>query len=268
MKNQNEGQLPTEVQVENLRSKIMAAYQRVKELGNWPNYIGEGTFLDRIPKQGDTNASGFDAGIACALDLIPRDKQKLAATLHAAYTPEAVDQVRKELEKMDADSETVWWLAACSMCEEGGIDQKSFLDQITGFEKLAQNSGERKIAAQKEREDKMNSFRFENEIDSEVPFGERDGCISAAYIAGFPFAVNFSEKYGIYFIGTYHSSLGLENFQWSDEKDEQGRPKSGPVFGSKQFVKCATLDEVKKAIKIIKPNFSKELEEARNIMVE
>ena len=36
-------------------------------------------------------------------------------------------------------------------------------------------------------------------------------------------AVAAFENYGIYFVGTYHDSLGLDGFSWSDEKDEKGR---------------------------------------------
>jgi len=96
---------------------------RVADVGDWPEWMkstAKESLLSRVPTV-DSKASGFDAGIACTLDLIPRSKQVLSAALHAAYTPDKVAQVIKEMENIDADSETVWWLAACSVCDEGGV---------------------------------------------------------------------------------------------------------------------------------------------------
>lgn len=247
-----------EKQVEELRAKIGEAAHRVKELGNWPAWVGEESLAERVPKKDDENAPGFDAGIACALDLIQREKQKLAAVLHAAYTPEAVAQIREEMKDLDPESETCWWLAACSICAEGGINQEQFLRQIEDFKKLAAEPQKRKDAAQKVFDKMVSTFYFIPELGNDVPYGTEDGCMQGAYVAGHPFAVNFSEKYGLYFLGTYEPSLGLENFAWSDEKDEQGRAKSGPVFGSKQFVKCANIEELKRALEVVKPLFAKE----------
>ena len=244
--------------VERLLAKINAEALRVKELGGWPGWVEVGSLAERVPGSGDVNAPGFDAGIACALDLFVREKQKLAAILHGAYTPESVAQVREEIKNMDSDSETCWWLAACSICVEGGVGQSQFLKQIKSFEKLASDSQKRKEAAQKEFNKMTSTFHFLPEFGSAVPYGTEDGCMQGAYIAGYPFAVNYNEKYGLYFIGTYHPSLGLEKFPWSDEKDEKGRLKSGPVFGSKQFVKCASKEELQRVLDIVKPKFATE----------
>lgn len=190
--------------------------------------------------------------------MIVREKQKLAAILHAAYTPEAVEQIRKEIKNLDPDSETCWWLAACNVCAEGGINQNQFLQQIDAFKELASDPQKRKEAAQKEFDKMTSAFHFVPELGDNVPYGTEDGCMQGAYVAGHSFAVNYAEKYGLYFLGTYHPSLGLDNFAWSDEKDEKGRPKSGPVFGSKQFVKCANMEELKRALEIVKPLFVEE----------
>ena len=71
-------------------------------------------------------------------------------------------------------------------------------------------------------------------------------------MASMRYGTSYSQNYGLYFIGTYETSLGLEDFEWSQEKDEQGRDKSGPVFGSKQFVKCATEEEWRRAMEVVK----------------
>ncbi|MBT5820335.1 MAG: hypothetical protein HOI24_02670, partial [Candidatus Magasanikbacteria bacterium] len=46
------------------------------------------------------------------------------------------------------------------------------------------------------------------------------------------FITEYAEEYDIYFVGTYLPSLGLEDFYWSADVDEQDRPLSGPVHGS------------------------------------
>lgn len=240
-----------ELSLEKIRSMVGQNAERVAELGEWPEYIEPGSLLERVPQEGEDNAPGFDAGVACALDLIPRDKQKLAATLHANYTKDAVMQVREELKEMNPDSETIWWLAACSVCKEGGINEERFMQQIKDFKELSADDGERKKSAEGEFEKMTSAYTLKYDG---VPYGEQDGCIQGAYIDGYSFGVMYAENYGIYFIGTYEDSLGLEDFDWSDEKDEEGRAKSGPVFGSKQFVKCANEEELKRALGVVKEN--------------
>ena len=122
------------------------------------------------------------------------------------------------------------------------------MQQINDFKKLITNNEERLKQALLEFEKMTQSF----EVKDGVPFGTQDGCMQGAYIAGFPFGTQYAENYGIYFIGTFEDSLGLENFSWSDEKDDQGRAKSGPVFGSRQFVKCANREEFERAVAVVK----------------
>lgn len=235
-------------ELEFLRNRIAENAERVKTLGNWPAYVSAESLVKRVPGTDGTKAPGFDAGIACALGLIPAEKQGLAAALHAGYTPEKVAQVREEIKSWDPNSQTVFWLAACWIFKEGEVDEKDFLQQVAEYKSLVADPHALVDAAKKSFEKKSHSFT----IKYGVPYGEIDGCIQGAYIAGYPFGVYFASNYGLYFIGTYEPSLGLENFQWSEEKDEKGRAKSGPVFGSKQFVKCATEEELLKALKVVK----------------
>jgi hypothetical protein len=233
----------------NYVSVISVAASRLAELGNWPAYIDAVQSLtSRIPSEGNENAPGFDAGIACALEYIPRDKQKLSAVLHAAYTPEAVEQVRREAVEMLPDSETTWWLAACSICREGGIDQEAFYAQLVTFEGLANDPAARVAAAKAEFEKMTRLFQL---VDG-VPFGCVDGCMQGAYLAGHAWAVQYNPAYGIFFLGTYLPTLGLEDFPFSDKKDEKGRPMSGPVWGSKQFVKASSFGELSRAIEVVR----------------
>lgn len=238
--------------LEQIRESVRENMHRLAKLGNWPEWLDvEQSVLGRIPVEGSENAPGFDAGLACCLGLIPEDKQKLAAVLHAAYTPEAVEQVRSEAEAMDPDSETCWWLAACSICDEGKVDSDRFLQQIESFRSLSQNPDARVEAAKKELAKMTSTFS----LDRGYPFGTIDGCMQGAYLSGHPFAVFYGEDYGIWFIGTFHDSLGLEDFEWSDEVDDQGRPNSGPVHGSQQFVKAANEEELTRALEVVKNHF-------------
>lgn len=228
--------------------------KRVAELGKWPEHIKPGSLSERVPTA-EKNAPGFDAGIACALSLIPEGNQDLPAALHANYTKGAVLQVREEIMNANADTSTSWWLAACSICNEGDVSASNFLKQIDAFKALVLDENARLEAAQREYSEMISSFSL---VDG-APYGEKDGCIQGAYIAGYPFGSMYAEKYGIYFVGTYEDSLGLEDFKWSEEKDAKGRLKSGPVFGSKQFVKCSTKEEWEQVVKLVKDKFSAEM---------
>jgi hypothetical protein len=233
--------------MENVKSLVSVAASRIAELGSWPSYIdAETSLVSRVP-EGEAKAPGFDAGIACALDMIPRDKQKLSAILHAAYTEAAVEQVRREVELADtefAQSETCWWLSACAVCDEGGIDVELFEAQVVRFGNLSLDAVARVKAARAEYAKMSQLFGL---IDG-VPVAKADGGMQGAYIAGYDWAVQPAPQYGLFFVGTFRQSLGLEEFEWSAKVDDQGRPMSGPVHGSRQFVKASSFDELARVV--------------------
>jgi hypothetical protein len=231
----------TPASLDDLRGQVRLAASRVRELGSWPGHINaERSLVSRVPTMLDL-APGFDAGLACALDMIPRDKQKLAATLHAAYTEAAVEQVRRETSgELDADSETCWWLAACSLCEEGSISHDAFLDQLHAFRELVRNPEERRLAAVRALADMRRNYRL---VDG-IPFVIKDGGLQGAFLAGYDWGVQYMDAYGLFFIGTFRESLGLEKFTFSTRVDAEMRPMSGPVHGSRQFVKVSAFDEL------------------------
>ena len=234
------------------QNAVRASGPHIAAIGAWPAWIDiESSLVKRIPTAAQT-ASGFDAGIACALGLIPPHAEKLAATLHAAYTPEAVADVRASIghengtwQIKDAQSPACWWLAACSLCLDGDdVDLATFRRQITDFAKLAADDAARKTAAEKTLNDMCRHF----DTARGYAFGDRDGCMQGAYIAGHDLAVMHAKHHGVYFIGTFHPSLGLETFNWGTDTDDKGRAKSGPVHGSRQFVKCANESELAAAV--------------------
>ena len=232
--------------IEEIRKTVVENAERVKQLGAWPSHKKIESLISRIPENGE-KSSGFDAGIACALDLIPRDKQRLSAVLHGNYTPDAILQVKNETEGANSkdvswsfgETETCWWLLGCRFCQEGEQDAKSILQQVNDFRILSKSTYARIEAALNEWKKMQRSFTV---VDG-IALATQDGGMQAAYINGHSVAIQ--PMHGIWFVGTYHESLGIpDNFKWCDDKDDQGRSKSGPVFGSKQFVKCANFDEL------------------------
>lgn len=244
--------------IQQVRDQVQQNAQRVAQLGQWPEWISPHSLTDRIP-DADQLATGFDAGVACALGLIPPDKQRLAAQLHAAYTPQAVEQVRRESVELDADSETTWWLAACSICTEGQLDEHAFLDQIDRFQRLASDADKRRSAARVALEQMRRSY----ELRDGVAYAVIDGGMQGAYIDGHDIAAQYAPDHDLYFLGTFHPSLGLDDFAWSkpgnpeseDRDERQGR--SGPVHGSRQFVKCDDQDELARAFTAADPRLKR-----------
>lgn len=209
---------------------VRAAAASIVEAGNWPEFMRnersiKGSLEDRIPVNGET-APGFDAGVAAAMGLVPAHAVPLVATLHAAYTPSAVEQVRREAETMEPKAPTTYWLAACSFCKEGKTDEATFLQQVEGFQALLADPIARVDAAVKEFATMKRKFA----VIDEVAFTSEDGGMQ----------------------GAYEYELGLEEFAFSDRKDGQGRPMSGPVWGSRQFIKVASFDELAAAIKVVR----------------
>lgn len=237
---------------------VQANCERVAELGEWPPYIPPASLATRIPNNGENGVGGFDAGVACGMDLIPREKQKLAAKLHAAYTPAAVDQVRSEIETMDPDSETTWWLAACSVCTEETATPDSFADQVETFKMLADDPDSRVEAAK----EMLDSMRSSYEMKDGIPFAKRDGGMQGAYIDGHDVAAQYASEHDLHFVGTFRETLGLENMEWKEPGNPNGATRdeqmgrSGPIHGSKQFVKCADENEFKRVVATVKQNTS------------
>lgn len=259
-----------------IANRIEGNATRVAILGGWPDRMVSGAreiFMQRVPTVGKP-APGFDAGMACVLDIIPRNKQRLAARLHAAYSFSSVQQIVSEsgsiLDSEDppqaaraADSETAWWLAMSYLCHEdgGGVSTERFLEQVDEAEKLAISPDSRAWAAICMYRRMTGSFSLEQVGDLMVPIGTADGCIQGAYVAGHQWGVHRSAGYGCYFFGTVLESLGLEGFEWSDKTDAEGRPLSGPVGGSKQFVKCADFAELERAVRAADEYWCRRLKE-------
>jgi len=249
-------------ELSDFRAKVEAEMGRVSKLGNWPAWVDVNrSLLGRVPSSLDEKAPGFDAGIACCLDLIPREKQGLSARLHAAWSEADVLQLRKDFENfpgldsaiengLNPDAESTWWLAGCAICdEEGGVSGAEFVAQVADFRDSTPDVPSRLRLAAGALFDMLEGFDTELHYP-EIPgvaFANRDGGMQAAYVAGHEIAVHFMD--GIYFVGTFRPSLGLEGFEWGKGVDAMNRPTSGPVHGSKQFVKAADQAEMIRVVK-------------------
>jgi hypothetical protein len=225
--------------------------KRVSEsCADWPDWANPEDLLTRIPGT-DSLAAGLDAMLACALWLVPEEAWSLSAGLHVNWNSERVNLIRAAIAaELPPDHPVTWWAAMCRICKEGEVDQAYFLRQIAHAHLLRANSTARREAAHSVLEEMRGMFSL---TDEGYPIGTADGCLQGMYVSGFDWGVHDARGvYGIFFIGTCQSSLGLEDFEWGTEEDDQGRPKSGPVFGSPQFVKCADEAELERALAVVR----------------
>jgi hypothetical protein len=225
--------------------------KRVSEsCADWPDWANPDDVLQRIPGA-DKLGAGLDAMLACCLWLVPEEAWSLSAGLHVNWNYERVSLIRAAIaENLPPDHPATWWAAMCSICKEGEVDQAYFLRQVAHAHMLRTNPVARREAADGEL------VRMQEEMYSVTPGGypqgAEDGCLQGMYIAGYDWGVHDArEVYGIFFIGTCRESLGLEDFEWGTEQDDQGRDKSGPVFGSPQFVKCVDEAELQRALLVV-----------------
>lgn len=235
-----------------LRKQVEERGPGVAAIGCWPENIDPHCLQVRIPEPGQANAPGFDAGVACALGLIPSERQRLSAQLHANYTKAAIQQVRRELDNPVADSEAVWWLAACSVCQEGGIDEAGFLRQLAQFLELVVAPARRLSAAL----DFLAALKRSYSVRDGIPYGEEDAAIIAAYLDGHSFGTLYNPAQQCFYIGTYEETLGLEDFPWAGGTGPDGEPLSGPMFGSRQFIRCGTREEYDRAARLVARRFA------------
>ncbi|MBN2725251.1 MAG: hypothetical protein JXR95_14400 [Deltaproteobacteria bacterium] len=238
-------------ELESIRQVVSSNMYRVARQGGWSDEIDvEASMLGRIPVIGH-RASGFDAGIAAALDLIPRDKQHLISILHAAYTVEGVEQIISESEDMHFNSETCWWLAASNLRVDGGVTAEEFLQQLNDFEILREEPVLRRDVANEMFIKLKNNFRL---VDG-IPFSIVKQGLQGCYLAGYKYGVQYEDATGTFYIGTYHETLGLEDFTFTEMVDEEGRSMSGPVFGSHQYVRICSFGDLDRALEHLKKYF-------------
>ena len=149
-------------------------------------------------------------------------------------------------------SETTWWLAMSHVCLEHKemVNSEQYMLQVDKAATLSKDASRRLSAAKAA----LASLQGTYIAMGGVAYGDVDGCMQAAYLDGFEVAVGWSQAHGIWFIGTFRPSLGLEDFEWSTEVDDRGQPKSGLI--SPQFAKASSMTEAATAAEIAKRHLS------------
>jgi|GEM_PF-5602519 len=258
----------------------------IKRLGAWRNNIPDDVLLNQIPADPRQTADGLGPALAAALGLIPKSKAHLAAAFEYSFTLEVLRRIQAEttplrhleqellkrssrgriqfmkelalndpeLKKLadsfDPNCETCWLLVALHIKAQEAVNQEQFVEQIRKFRRLAADPEARRKAAVQEYFLMTCSYGREKLIgNGKVPVGYRDGCIVGACIDGHPFAIRYAPAERAYYIQTPFSSLGLEKQSW----EEAG---SGPVFGSRQHVRCASLSTLQKVLPKVLQTFA------------
>lgn len=233
---------------ETLRDKVIRNAGRVAErYEHWPSYAPPEDALHRVPEANGV-APGFDAFIAACLGLVPEIAWRLISMCHGAWSPEAVELLRETVKGYcDPDNHGTWWAAMSAVCQEGNVDLQTFLFQIGQATAIANSDALRHQVADFE----FRKMKSTYDLKRGYPRGTEDGCIQGAYIKGHDFGVHEDTERKMFFIGTFHPSLGIpSDFDWSSEVDETGKPKSGIIHPN--FIKCANEDELTRVIDAIK----------------
>ena len=255
------------------RNTVEMNIGRVAQLGKWGGTPSDHarSLLSRIPKGGvdedgvEFLGSGFDGGVAVALGLTKVDGNefgRLSASLHVDQTELDYAQVRKEIKEIKGGNfknDTAMWLIACTVCNERGVTSEGFWFQVQKFTDLREglfssDSDGQATQVQAIVLDEVANMRSAYDVmDDGVVWANDDSGIVGAYIDGYKFAV--FPMAGLFFIGSYLPSLGLEEFQWGTSTEEINGTKiakSGPIHGQQNFVKCASMEELSDALKVIK----------------
>ncbi|MDC0357311.1 hypothetical protein OAO01_00715 [Oligoflexia bacterium] len=212
----------------------------------------------RVPVEGGKSA-GLDAGLFAISRMIPEHAREFSARMHANHTPELIDYARTNLQNLDhkRDAPITWWLAACSVVKPG-VDRYGLVNQVIDFHILRTDLEKRVAAAKATKARFLQSVETEEIAGVECPIGTNPDTHLRAYLAGHRYAVLHATGIGLYYIGTYESSLGLEDHgdKFSNKTDEQDRPLSGFVGGNPKLAKCCDRNELEIILPIVAAHFS------------
>lgn len=254
------GEVLTElfVQKSNMPLKTVLAatkLRRLTELGGWTKKDVERT--QRLLKGMMQDEQYVDARMfllfACCLDLIPSDRQKVAATLWTDRCPRAVlEQIQHEMTSgpdggLDPSSDTCWWLAARRFSNGLPRHIVLFHQHLESFPGWMADEGERLISA-RQALGELRTFRVVNG----VAFVDDAPQCENPYFFGHRFMVGFEPDLNVFTLATYHDSLGLEAFSFSEECADDGERLSGLVDGSPQYARLHSFEELADAIKVVR----------------
>ena len=213
----------------------------------------------------------FSYNIACFLDLIPYKNRK---TLHKNlfdYNESDITKIREESKIMSVDMETTRWLAVNSIKNSWSVNQKNFLWQIEEFKSVINNDEQ----IQKLAYDQLEKIKSGYKISTHwFPFCEDIWGILWVYISWYSYCVRYDYIYKCYEIHTYHQTLWLDNYDWSDYNKKwktnddsdwlkyilKWDHKSSfqtiwPVEWCSNSVRCETLMHLDSLVSIVKSHF-------------
>lgn len=220
--------------------------RRVATLGGWAD---DAEHLEALYEALPTDPSGtrfmLSLAMACCLDLVPREKQRLAAIMHRGTSEEAILQIRKDLRdegrSVDPDSETAWWLAVLGYCnKESNLHQ--LLSQIDTCKKVSSAAAGRESLAGS----MLTGMRWSFYVVDGVAFLPGSHSSSTPYFFGYDFVVGFDREERAFTLSTFRVSLGLETFPFSERCDKGGTRLSRP-FGP-QSAQIGTFEELGEAV--------------------
>ena len=220
-----------------------------------------------------TISGGYDAGIGAFLGLIPNDRQRLSIRLHfQGPDAQSLNQIRTEIVDVNLDdvktsedrnalsnTESVWWAAMSSVCDEGRISAEMFASQLAMAEALMVDPTERLNRAVGEIHRMVSGFEVKDGFavvktrkDANGNVVPQDGGAYGAYLAGHRVAVQ--EAYGLFFIGAVENLRDvMQGFVFGTERDDQGRTKSGWVNpDNNSYLKAANIQEAYQVLEHIK----------------
>lgn len=190
---------------------------------------------------------------ACCLDLIPPERQKVAATMWTGRCPpEVLAQIQHELTSgpnggLDPSSDTCWWLAARRYSSGIRRHVVTFREHLESFGGWMENKGERLFSAVQALGD-LHTFTV---IDGVAFVDDAPRCRHPYYF-GHTFMVGFDRDLNVFTLATYRDSLGLEAFSFSEECADDGERLSGLVDGSPQYARLHSFEELADAIKVVR----------------
>ena len=125
----------------------------------------------------------------------------------------------------------------CSVCDESESTHARFAAQVAAAVRLSENPVERVSAAV----DAYGQMGAAYEVVDGLPWATCDGGMQGAYLHGHRVAAaaGTGQSEGVWFLGTYYRTLGLEGFEFAEG--------SGPVHGSPQFFKFTSRAELAEA---------------------
>lgn len=232
-----------------MHRKVNEETRRVAALGGWADDADLNESLyEALPPDPSSTRFMLSLAMACCLDLIPHEKQRLAAIMHRGASEEAILQVRKDLRdggrSVDPDSETAWWLAVLGYC-----DKESNIYQLLAQINTCKGVSSAAVGRESLAESMLTGMRWSVYVVDGVAFLPGGRSSSTPYFFGHEFIVGFDREENVFTLSTFRPSLGLEDFPFS-ERCDKGGTRLSRLLGS-QYAHISSFEELGEAVKVV-----------------